>query len=128
MSKSIMEPKGSRVCFLCALLDGDDMEKRALHKHHIFPGKNRKLSEHYGLWVHLCVKHHEGDIEGCREAVHHPEFNGYQRMLQEMAQEKWESLPGHTHEEWMEIFGENFIGRNSHNLREKSTEKMEVCT
>ncbi len=111
MSKSIMEPKGSRVCFLCALVDGDDTEKRALHKHHIFPGKNRKLSEHYGLWVHLCVKHHVGDINGCREAVHHMEFNGYQRMLQEMAQEKWESMPGHTHEEWMQIFGENFKDR-----------------
>lgn len=109
MAKSIMERQGSRTCWLCDALHGDNSEKQDLHKHHIFMGKYRKIAEHEGLWVHLCLYHHTGDIHGDAEAVHSPHRNGYNRMLQELAQKKWEET--RSHEAWMELMGENFIGR-----------------
>ena len=35
-----------------------------LHKHHIYAGANRKISEEYGCWVYLCFKHHNGSNYG----------------------------------------------------------------
>jgi hypothetical protein len=109
MAKSIIEKQGSRICWLCNALYDDDSEKRDLHKHHIFMGKYRKIAEREGLWIHLCRYHHTGDIRGDAEAVHSPNKNRYSRMLQELAQKKWEET--HSHEEWMDLMGENFIGR-----------------
>ena len=48
MSKSVMEPHGAYECYNCG-------DTRNPEEHHIFYGqRNRKLSEHYGLKVHLC--------------------------------------------------------------------------
>lgn len=51
MSRSIMEPKGVYECYNCG-------DTRNLEEHHIFYGPNRKISEHYGLKVHLCPACH----------------------------------------------------------------------
>lgn len=51
MSRSIMEPRGTYECYNC-------QDTRNLEEHHIFYGPNRKLSEHYGLKVHLCPACH----------------------------------------------------------------------
>ena len=49
--KSIMEPKGCKTCYACGR-EGIDLEV-----HHIFYGTaNRRLSEKYGLKVHLCIR------------------------------------------------------------------------
>lgn len=111
MSRSIIQ-KG-RYCYLCALLDGDESEKSVLQEHHVFGGPLRKKSEHYGLKVYLCLMHHEGDINGCREAVHRPEYNDYGEILKKIGQEKFEEL--HGHDEWMAEFGKNYLDsdRNS---------------
>ena len=46
-------------CYLCAILDNDHFPKMYTEEHHVFGGTaNRKLSEHYGLKVRLCLKHH----------------------------------------------------------------------
>ena len=57
MSKSILDTtKG--VCFICG-------RHTFTEKHHIFGGvANRRLSEEDGLWVHLCLDHHNRPPEG----------------------------------------------------------------
>lgn len=73
-----------------------------LHKHHIFYGTaNRKNSEKYGMTCMLCARHHNMSDEG----VH---FN--KKMddgLKQFAQRQFERT--HTHEEFMEIFGRNYL-------------------
>lgn len=44
MSKSILQDE--KECYITGLKEG-------LHKHHIYPGANRKNSEKYGFWVWL---------------------------------------------------------------------------
>lgn len=39
-----------KLCWLCGSSN--------VHKHHIFFGPNRKLSEKYGCFVYLCPRHH----------------------------------------------------------------------
>ena len=70
---------------------------RDLHKHHIFEGPNRKMSEKYGLWVYLCAKHHNFSSEG----VH---FN---KMLDNFLKREAKRffLKEHTEEEFMQAFG-----------------------
>lgn len=52
-------------CYLCRLAADQagyygDLPHTGLHRHHVIFGRgNRKKSEHYGLWVWLCVAHHE---------------------------------------------------------------------
>lgn len=63
MSKSILQAE--KECYLCRLAADQagyygDLPYTGLHRHHaIFGRGNRKKSEHYGLWVWLCVAHHE---------------------------------------------------------------------
>lgn len=40
-------------CYICG-------GTRALHKHHIFRGNKRQVSEDEGMWVYLCEPHHTG--------------------------------------------------------------------
>ena len=35
------------ICYLCG-------RNENLEEHHVFPGKNRKLSDMYGLVIHIC--------------------------------------------------------------------------
>lgn len=99
--KSILQDEKDKRCYLCMMLHGDE-RKKYTHRHHIFPGAaNRKKSEELGLTVRLCVRHH---VAG-PEAVH--ENYTYMRMLQEIAQEKFEET--HSREEWMREMGRNYI-------------------
>ena len=102
MAKSIMHNKQDGTCYLCILLDGDAGFRPALQEHHAMPGTaNRKLSEHYGLKVYLCLRHH---TEG-PDAVHNNIHN--QRLIQRKAQEVFEQK--YSHEKWMEVFGRNYL-------------------
>ncbi len=50
-----MEPEGSRKCYVCGY-------EGYTEEHHVLYGTaNRKKAEHYGLKVHLCYEHHQGD-------------------------------------------------------------------
>lgn len=81
-----------------------------LHKHHIFGGANRKLSEKYGLWVNICcIRCHNGGPE----SVHMKPNQGKDLFLKQQAQRAFES---HTYkdfqgsrEKFMEIFGRNYL-------------------
>ena len=63
MSKSIVQRE--KECYICRYLAGEqeyygELPSTGLHRHHIMFGTaNRKKSERYGLWIYLCVAHHE---------------------------------------------------------------------
>lgn len=91
MAKSILQSE--KECFLCS-------RTRDLELHHVFHGSRRQLSDKHGLTVWLCREHHTGD-----RGVH---FNvELDRYLERFGQMKWEEK--HSHEEWMRIFGKNYI-------------------
>lgn len=72
-----------------------------LHKHHIFGGGRRKLSERYGLWVWLRSDWHNQSDYG----VH---FNKeLDTLLKQKGQEAFER--NHTRAEFMAIFGRNYL-------------------
>lgn len=99
--KSIMHQKDG-TCYLCVELHDDFMQHKDLNEHHVFGGiANRRLSEEYGLKVYLCVGHH---MTG-PEAVHRcPEIMDF---LHQKGQQAFEQT--HTREEFMEIFGKNYL-------------------
>lgn len=102
MAKSIMHNKDDRTCYLCMLLRDDYGTRDDLQEHHAMPGTaNRRLSERYGLKVYLCIEHH---LVG-PEAVH--SNKRLRRLLQANAQMAFER--NHSHKEWMDAFGRNFI-------------------
>lgn len=68
--------------------------------HEIFPGKNRQLSMKYKMQVRLCERHHTGD----ESIERHPELV---KKLQKEYQQKFEDQYGH--EEFMRIFGKNYL-------------------
>ena len=55
MSKSIIS--NEKRCFRCGTTIW-------LERHHIFGGAMRKKSEHFGLWVYLCHRHHNEPPNG----------------------------------------------------------------
>ena len=84
------------------LLNWDYDRRYHLEEHHVIDGNpGRKLSEHYGLKVYLCIPHHRTSAE----AVHKNIKN--RRMLERAAQEAFEQK--YSHEKWMEVFGRNYI-------------------
>lgn len=100
MSKSIMQPRNRSYCYLCNLLYGDDSYKYT-EEHHVFGGPLKKLAEHYGLKVNLCIYHHRES----KEAVHmNIEMN---RKLQAIAQQVFEEK--HPNLSFIGIFGRNYV-------------------
>lgn len=55
MAKSIMQV--GRYCYICKK-DYNLYTTTNLEEHHVFGGPLRPLSEHYGLKVYLCHRHH----------------------------------------------------------------------
>lgn len=84
-------------CFLCGRTDW-------IETHHIFNGTaNRKKSEKYGLTVHLCHCCHNEPPNG----VH---FNSNRDlMLKRLAQEQAMEYYGWTIEDFIKIFGKNYL-------------------
>lgn len=101
MSKSILHNKSDGTCYLCMLLNKDYARRTTQEHHVIFGTANRRLSEKYGLKVYLCLQHHEiGPM-----AVHNN--HDLAELLQIGAQKEFEKR--HSHEEWMRIFGRNYL-------------------
>lgn len=97
-NKSLLQ-KNRSYCYLCdkeGLYNGYELQK-----HHIFCGPNRNNSEREGLYCWLCVGHHEYGPH----AVH---TNREEDLsLKQEAQAIYEA--GHSHEEFMAIFGKNYL-------------------
>ena len=92
MSKSIIQK--NKECFVTKSTTN-------LHKHHIFGGPNRKLSEKYGLWVYLRADWHDMADYG----VH---FNKeLDTKLKIIAQRRF--IEEYPHQDFIRIFGKNYI-------------------
>lgn len=93
LKKSIISNRAC--CYLCG-------SQKYLERHHIFGGADRDLSEEYGLWVYLCYQCHRG-----KTGVH----NNYYllRGLREQGQEAWMEKNGKTKEDFIKLFGRNYL-------------------
>ena len=92
MSESLLSR--TKKCYVCGVLN--------VEKHHVFFGTaNRKLSEEDGLYIYLCMRHHETGPD----AVH--VNKGTRVMLQIYAQEAYEKT--HTREEFIKRYGRSYI-------------------
>jgi hypothetical protein len=107
-----MQHKADGYCYLCAKLYGNYERQENLQEHHVIFGRaNRKLSEKYGLKVYLCLWHH---TEG-KESVHHNKE--LRQQLEEDAQRAF--LKTHSMDEWMAIFGRNFIKSETPDMKQR---------
>ena len=89
MSKSILQSE--KECFITGILVD-------LDRHHVFAGSRRKASEKFGCWVWL------------RHDIHmelHDRNKALDKMLRRTCQEKFEEI--YSHQEFMEIFGRNWL-------------------
>ena len=71
------------------------------HKHHVYPGPNRQVSEENGFTVELCPGHHEFT----KAAVH--ENRDYMILIQEECQREYEKT--HTRQQFMDLIGKNYL-------------------
>ena len=99
--KSIMHRKDG-TCYLCVKLHSDYSEKQTQEHHALHGAGRRKLSEKYGLKVHLCLRHHTAD--GGPEAVHKNAETDLliKKDAQEAFEKRWPAL------NFREIFGKNY--------------------
>lgn len=96
MAKSIIQTV--KRCAVChATLD--------LHRHHIFAGSDRALSEKYGLIVWLCARHHNMSSEGVHNNI------ALDRKLKAIAQRRAMKHYGWSVEDWLKIFRRNYNGK-----------------
>ena len=94
--KSIIKEDEKGVCFICGRYGPTEV-------HHIFNAANRKLSEKYGLKVHLCHDCHNEPPYG----VH---FNRRsEKWLKAEGQKEAMRYYGWSVEEFIEIFGRNYL-------------------
>ena len=70
--------------------------------HHIFYGKNRKISDKLGFWVHLCPECHRGT-----NGVHGKNGHEIDMDLKKMCQ--WTYEQTHSREEFIEKIGRSYI-------------------
>lgn len=90
--KSIIQDESKKECFICGGYGSD--------RHHCLHGTaNRKNAEKYGLVVMLCHK--------CHMELHDRGTND--RYLQQIAERKWLEATGKTVEEFINIFGKNYL-------------------
>ena len=109
--KSVIQRKEDRQCYICKNFLGDFSEKSDLEEHHIFEGvANRKLSEKYGLTVHLC---HECHNEPPNGAHFSKETADWLHRIGQQAFEVNRHKEGATweeaREEFRKIFGKNYL-------------------
>lgn len=99
MAKSIMQT--GKYCYLCSLYE-NTYNPGPLEEHHAVFGPGRRyISERLGLKVYLCPLHHRISKRSAHKSAETA------LLLKQKAQEAFEKQ--HTHEEWMEIIGKNYI-------------------
>ena len=98
MSKSILQDDKT-YCFIHEKYLG--VEVPACHEHHVIHGTaNRKLSEKWGLKVYLCMN--------CHNALH-SKTAFHDLDLKQLAEEEWLKQNNKTVDDWIKIFGKNFL-------------------
>lgn len=83
-----------RLCYVCRTPLG-------LHRHHIYGGANRTLSEKYGCWVFLCGRHHNMSNEG----VHFDK--ALDQSLKMEAQRRFQDA--YPDKDFIQVFGRNYL-------------------
>ena len=95
MSKSIISNK--RACVVCGTIFN-------LHRHHIFYGTaNRSASERFGAWCYLCANHHNLTALSVHNNI------TLDLDLKKHAQEILERDQGWSREDFIAIFGRNYL-------------------
>lgn len=74
-----------------------------LHKHHIYFGANRQVSEDNGLWVWLYAGLHNGETNG----VHNKNGHELDMKLKQECQAKFEET--HTRQEFRDLIGKSYL-------------------
>ena len=119
MSKSILQDKRDGQCYLCMLLNNDEDRRTGLEEHHIFGGKNRSLSEHYGLKVYLCHEHHQSSTESIQR---NKDIN---QLMHEIGQRAFEER--YPNLNFMQIFGKNYLDRKKELQRQQAQEELQMA-
>ena len=96
MVKSIIQTE--KKCYITGRTDN-------LHEHHVFYGRNRKLSEKYGLKIYLVGNLHNLGDYGIHGKYGHELDQNIKQQVQKIAMEyyKW------SVEDFVRIFGRNYI-------------------
>lgn len=94
--KSIIQTE--KKCYITGRTDN-------LHEHHVFFGKNRKLSEQYGLKIWICSELHNMGDYGIHGKYGHELDLNIKQQVQRIAMDhyKW------TVRDFVRIFGRNYI-------------------
>lgn len=74
-----------------------------LHRHHIYAGGRRKISEEHGFWVYLTGALHNQSNDG----VHGKNGHALDMKLKQDCQRKFEET--HSREEFMAIIGKSYL-------------------
>ena len=74
-----------------------------LHKHHIYAGGRRQISEREGFWVYLIGYYHNQSNDG----VHGKNGHELDLKLKQDCQRKYEET--HSREEFMALIGKNYL-------------------
>lgn len=90
--KSIIS--NEKKCFICNTTLN-------LHKHHIYGGSNRNISEREGFWVFLCAIHHNMSPN----SVHLNEK--LNKKLKRFCQIKYETK--HSRDEFIKLIGRSYL-------------------
>lgn len=89
--------QSERVCYITGRTD-------QLHKHHIYGGPNRKVSDKNGFWVWLTYDFHNGNNP---DAVHNNPNKGWDLKLKQDCQGEYEKT--HSRAEFKALIGRNYL-------------------
>lgn len=92
MRRSIVQSK--KECWFCGTVYG-------LHMHHIYPGRNRRVSDQHGFVVWLCAHHHNMSDSG----VHFDKKKDL--LLKRECQRVYET--SHSRAEFLGLIGRNYL-------------------
>lgn len=92
MTKSILQP--SKECFITHRTYG-------LHKHHIYGGPNRRISETHGFYIYLIPEYHNMSNKG----IHFDK--DFDLKVKRLCQAEYEKT--HTRQEFMALIGRNYL-------------------
>lgn len=91
--KAINYLQDKKECWVCGATQN-------LQKHHIYGGRNRRVSEQANLTVWLCRTHHTG-----AKGVHFNQAGDL--ILKQACQEAYEE--DHGHQAFMDLIGRNYL-------------------
>ena len=92
---SIFDTENGR-CFLCTYFEEDPPIETIRHEV-IYGIANRELAKRYGLWINICVSHHQDIHDNPKDYA----------FLKEAAQELFEQV--YPEEDFLTIFGRKYI-------------------